>query len=107
MGLRDGAAGLLDLLYLFVEGLLPLAPELPLHEAVGEARHVVPDVDDVKLRTALAARSVAASVACLAASEPSVASRILVGNTLISHSSYARDSSTPCPNTTNLAGFPG
>src|ERR671916_274307 len=52
VGLRDLAPGGPDLLYLLVEYLLALPLELPLHEVVGEARHVVPDVDDVKLSPA-------------------------------------------------------
>src|SRR5918998_661106 len=49
---NDLAPGGPDLLYLLVEYLLALPLELPLHEVVGEARHVVPDVDDVKLSPA-------------------------------------------------------
>src|SRR5919107_3932339 len=36
-------------LYLLVQYLLALAPQLPLDEVVGEPPHVVPDVDDVQL----------------------------------------------------------
>src|SRR5215217_4851695 len=54
MGLHDRAPCLLNLPYLLVEYLLSLALELPFHEAVAVgAGHVVPDVDDVQLRTAL------------------------------------------------------
>src|SRR5919109_4140423 len=54
MVLRDGAPVLLlDPPYLLVQDLLPLAPELPLDESVGETRHIVPDVLDVELRVTL------------------------------------------------------
>src|SRR5918994_5541891 len=49
---RDLASGGPDLLYLPVEHLLAPAPELPLHEVVGEPPYVVPDVDDVQLGAA-------------------------------------------------------
>src|SRR3982750_4217346 len=54
MGLRDGTPCALYLLHLLVEDLLTLALELPLHEGVGETRHVVPDVYHMQLRAALA-----------------------------------------------------
>jgi hypothetical protein len=55
VGLREGASGLLDFLGLLVEDLLALPFKLPLDESVGvRGRHIVPDVDEVELRTALA-----------------------------------------------------
>src|SRR5215212_10075628 len=51
MGSRDGGSGLLDLLYLRIEYLLALAPELPLYEGVSVwGWHVVPDVGEMELR---------------------------------------------------------
>src|ERR687894_3117354 len=50
--LRDFPTGGLDLLYLFVQDLLALAPQLPLDEVVGEPPHVVPDMNDVQLGSA-------------------------------------------------------
>src|SRR5215211_7295903 len=47
--LRDFPTGGPDLLYLFVQYLLALAPQLPLDEVVGEPPHIVPDVNDMKL----------------------------------------------------------
>jgi hypothetical protein len=54
VGLRNGASGLLDLRDLLVENLLTLPFKLPLDKSVGVGgRHIVPDVDEVKLRAAL------------------------------------------------------
>src|SRR5215204_3015996 len=47
--LRDFPTGGPDLLYLFVQYLLALTPQLLLDEVVGEPPHIVPDVNDVKL----------------------------------------------------------
>src|SRR3712207_354574 len=46
---RDFSAGGLDPLYLLVQYLLALAPQLPLDEIVCEPPHIVPDVNDVQL----------------------------------------------------------
>src|SRR3712207_7525544 len=54
VGLRDGNPGGLDLLHLLVEDLLTLTPALSPHELVGVgARHIVRDVDQMELRSAL------------------------------------------------------
>src|SRR5215218_3293154 len=47
--LRDFPTGGPDLLYLFVQYVLALAPQLPLDEVMGKPPHIVPDVNDMKL----------------------------------------------------------